>query len=291
MKIGVNSPLVTVYIPTRNRERMLTRAIRSVLSQTYQNLELIIVNDNSTDHTLDIINTFVKDHENIRLINYETDIGACKARNIAILNAQGDFVTGLDDDDYYCSRYRIQHFIDVWFENLPHTKKVLYDDLLIQTKVGVIKRKKLKSVKSQMFRTINPIGSQIFALKSTYIECGLFDPLMPVWQDWDMWLRISQMGFSFINIQKFSYTVDKSHNLDRISKIDENSIRFAMNRFISKINYCTEREKAIILKMALSYQNVRIDNSDIICLIKNCEFGFFLKYPVIKFLNYLGIGR
>ncbi len=105
-------------------------------------------------------------------------------------------------------------------------------------------------------RTSNSVGSQIFVLRQTYIDCGLFDPLMPMWQDWDFCYRITKMVFTFINIQNFSYTVDKSHDYNRISKLDDDSVRFAMGRLISKINKCSEKEKTKLLSVALTYQKV-----------------------------------
>jgi glycosyltransferase involved in cell wall biosynthesis len=284
-------PLVTVYITTCNRSTLLIRAVDSVLIQMYKNIELIIVNDNSTDNTREILEGFQLQYKNIKILHNENKIGACEARNAAILHAKGEFVTGLDDDDYYNDVSRIEKFVKFWFEDKKYSKKVLFDDVKVKTRFGIINRKKNNLATNQNLRTSNSVGSQIFALRETYIDCGLFDPLMPMWQDWDICYRISKMGFVFINIQKFSYTVDKSHNFNRISKLDDNAVRTAMSRLITKINNCSEKEKTKLLTVALTYQKVNLRLSDLTQLIKYNEFLFLLKFPILKSLNLLGVGK
>jgi glycosyltransferase involved in cell wall biosynthesis len=284
-------PLVSVYIPTNNRSSLLVRAIESVLQQTYENIELIIVNDNSTDNTRVTLENLQLQNGNIKILNTDKKIGACESRNMAILNSKGIFVTGLDDDDYFNDRGRIEKLVNFWFEDKKYSKKVLFDDVKVKTRFGIINRKKNNLVTINNLRTSNSIGSQIFALRETYIDCGLFDPLMPMWQDWDICYRISKMGFTFVNIQNFSYTVDKSHNFNRISKLDDNAVRTAMCRLITKINNCTDKEKTKLLKVALSYQKVNFRLSDFTQLIKHNEFLFLLKYPILKSLNFFGIGK
>jgi glycosyltransferase involved in cell wall biosynthesis len=286
-----NQPLVSVYITTCNRSNLLVRAIDSVLIQTYKNMELIIVNDNSTDNTREILDGLQLQNNNIKILHNQNRIGACETRNTAILHTKGKFVTGLDDDDYYNDVSRIEKFVKFWLEDEKYSKKVLFDDVKVKTRFGIINRKKINLVTNQNLRTSNSVGSQIFALRKTYIDCGLFDPLMPMWQDWDICYRISKMGFTFINIQNFSYTVDKSHNYYRISKLDDDSVRYAMGRLITKINKCSEKEKTKLLIVALTYQKVNFRFSDLKQLIEHNEFLFLLKYPIFKSLNFLGVGK
>lgn len=92
--------LVTIYIPTKNRLDLLKRAIKSVRDQTYSNIELIVVDDGSKDGTREYLE---KEHEAglLRAIFHQESLGACVARNAAIELSQGEFITGLDDDDYF----------------------------------------------------------------------------------------------------------------------------------------------------------------------------------------------
>ena len=93
--------LVSIYLPTRNREALLRRAINSVLTQTYTTLELIVVDDGSTDGTHTYLDTVRTGDSRIQVIRNEVSLGAPLSRNLAIRAARGEFITGLDDDDYF----------------------------------------------------------------------------------------------------------------------------------------------------------------------------------------------
>lgn len=94
-----SSPLVSVILPTRNRAQLLPRAIRSVLGQTYSSLELIIVDDASSDATPQTLQS-VKDPR-VRCVRNEINRGPGGARNTGIQEAKGELISFLDDDDEY----------------------------------------------------------------------------------------------------------------------------------------------------------------------------------------------
>ena len=91
------TPRVSIIIPTYNRASILPRAVNSVLSQTYQDYEIIIVDDCSSDSTQDVIATF--SDPRIRLISHDRNKGQSAAINTGISNARGEYLTFLDDDD------------------------------------------------------------------------------------------------------------------------------------------------------------------------------------------------
>jgi glycosyltransferase involved in cell wall biosynthesis len=88
---------VSVIIPTCNRSTLVTRAIQSVLTQTYTNLECIVVDDASNDNTGEVVNSF--DDDRLIFIRHDKKQGASAARNTGIKHSKGDFVAFLDDDD------------------------------------------------------------------------------------------------------------------------------------------------------------------------------------------------
>ena len=90
-------PLVSVIIPTRNRVEMLCRAVNSVLSQTFDNLECIVVDDESHDNTEKVINSFEDDR--LKYFRHEKNKGASAARNTGIRQSKGGLIAFLDDDD------------------------------------------------------------------------------------------------------------------------------------------------------------------------------------------------
>ncbi len=106
-----NMPLVSVYVPTYNRIELLKRALTSVLSQSYQNIEVIIVDDKSSDGTQEFLTGMAKQDNRVKPILKEQNSGACISRNLAIESAEGEFITGLDDDDYFLPG-RIAYFVE-----------------------------------------------------------------------------------------------------------------------------------------------------------------------------------
>ena len=93
------TPLVSVIIPTCNRAKLVPRAIKSILDQSYANFECIIVDDASTDDTKKVVNS-IKD-ERIIYLRHQENQHASAARNTGINNARGEFIAFLDDDDQW----------------------------------------------------------------------------------------------------------------------------------------------------------------------------------------------
>ena len=91
------TPKVSVIIPTYNRAHLVGRAIRSVLNQTYQDFEIIVVDDGSTDNTEEVVKSF--NDPRIRYIRHEENKGAAAARNTGIKAAKGKFIAFQDSDD------------------------------------------------------------------------------------------------------------------------------------------------------------------------------------------------
>jgi glycosyltransferase involved in cell wall biosynthesis len=92
-----NNPTVSIIIPTYNRSRLLARAVKSVLNQTYQNFELIIVDDASTDNTEEVVGSF--NDERIKYVRHEKNKGEAVARNTGIKAARGEYIASHDSDD------------------------------------------------------------------------------------------------------------------------------------------------------------------------------------------------
>lgn len=92
------SELISVIMPTYNREKYIAQALRSLLDQDYRPLEIIVVDDGSTDATRQIVESFASDR--IRYV-YQENSGVAAARNLGLSMASGDFLAWLDSDDYY----------------------------------------------------------------------------------------------------------------------------------------------------------------------------------------------
>ena len=95
---------VSIIVPMYNAEKFIGKTIESVLSQTYENWEMLIMNDVSTDNSLAVVNEYVKKDDRIKVLNTEKNMGVVKGRNHLIDLANGKFIAFLDADDYWHSQ-------------------------------------------------------------------------------------------------------------------------------------------------------------------------------------------
>ena len=97
-------PLITVMIPMYNTEKYVKKCITSLFNQTYKNIEIIVVDDGSTDNSLRICENLAKRDHRLKILHQENR-GVSAARNIALNESQGDYLVFVDSDDYVRKNY------------------------------------------------------------------------------------------------------------------------------------------------------------------------------------------
>lgn len=124
MNITIDSPLVSVVIPTYNRSYSLQSTIDSVIKQTYKNIEIIIVDDGSTDNTKNLVTTFGGEIVYIQ----KAHTGQADTRNVGLQYANGEIIAPLDSDDIWHEKYLeksigyfLEHKLDLFFSNWEHS--------------------------------------------------------------------------------------------------------------------------------------------------------------------------
>jgi glycosyltransferase involved in cell wall biosynthesis len=189
-------PLVSVIIPTFNRAHVLKRAIDSVVNQTYKNIELIIVNDGSTDDTLSLL-----EHYQAKVFTTK-NLGVSAARNLGIKNATGQWIAFLDSDDQWLLD-KIEKQINYSLIN-PHINIIHGDEIWIRNGKRVNPKNKHKKGGGDQFSAciklcaISP--SVVMIKKEIFDEIGLFDENYPCCEDYDLWLRItSKMEVGYLD--------------------------------------------------------------------------------------------
>lgn len=256
MSLEQLNPLVTVYIPTYNRVDLLKRAVESVRQQTYQNLEIIIVDDCSTDNTHQYLEEASKQDSRIRYFIKEKNSGACVSRNIAIANAKGEFITGLDDDDYF-EKNRIEFFLNTIKKN-PHNAlfsaskiKVDNDNIIQPRALNIFKMLGVK--KSSKLLKQNYVGNQIF-IKTEYLKkAGGFDVNLKAWQDLECWFNLmkkEKVKFIYLNIP--TQVIDISHPHERITIRNKENVVNAYHYLVKKHNL-NKFEKYILNGQLINY--------------------------------------
>lgn len=242
-----NKPLVTVYIPTYNRVELLKRAVESVRNQTYQNLEIIIVDDCSQDATAEYLKEISKEDSRIRYFIKEKNSGACASRNIAINNAQGEYITGLDDDDIFLPG-RVALFLK-YSKKYNMNKTVLFSGsghldkkVTLKNKIRLLLEKRKVTQKDLLFR--NFIGNQVFVKTNLLISIGGFDESFEMWQDFDCWYRLLKNNNAQL-VPYITYLLDIEHGYERIT--DQKKLQRTYSKFCNKHNLSLEEKEYLTL--------------------------------------------
>ncbi|MGH6683437.1 MAG: glycosyltransferase [Pseudolabrys sp.] len=212
--------LVSVYLPTRNRVDRLIRAVDSVLSQSYEAVELIVVDDASTDGTAEFLQRRARADRRLSVISNTAPRGAPASRNLGIVRSRGEFVTGLDDDDEFL-RDRVEAFVEGW--NRLAARGIKASCLYAQevwTRDGGPRRatRKRPVVAAPDLFEENYIGNQIFAPRGHLLGAGLFDEKLPAWQDLEFFMRVLQVYGPAYLVDRVTYSYDATPRIDRISE-------------------------------------------------------------------------
>jgi glycosyltransferase involved in cell wall biosynthesis len=187
--MNTSTPLVSAVIPTCNRAALIGRTIDSVLAQTYPAIELIVIDDGSTDNTDAVIAAF--DNPRIRYFRFENR-GACTARNSGIEKARGDYIAFIDSDDCWHPK-KIAAQV-ACFQAGAETVGLVYSDTLYIHRSGSVEKRACHRGKiAGQLLVSNVIGSAStgMAPRGVLERIGGFDQSLPARQDIDLWLRIA----------------------------------------------------------------------------------------------------
>ena len=206
-------PLISVYMPTFNRAIMASRAIDSVLAQDYPNIELLVVDDASTDDTWHrLTNKYIND-ERIRFFRQSSGQGACAARNRAISEARGDFVTGIDDDDEFLPG-RLTSLYQAYNDKYSCVcSGYIWDYGNIQKQLYASRQ----VVALPELLDLHTLSNQALVKRERMLALGGFDTSLAAFQDYDMWVRVVQAYGPALRIATPTYKVNVGHELGRIT--------------------------------------------------------------------------
>lgn len=196
-------PLVSVVIPTYNREKTILRAINSVKNQSYNNTEIIIVDDNSTDNTYELIKDQLNDR--VRYYKNSVNLGGGQSRNVGVKYAKGELIAFLDsDDEWYNDKLekQVKKFNDNNVE-LVYTEYKLVNENSGKEYLFCNK----KDIRLRDILSSNCIGttSSICVKKSLFEKCGGFDSTLRSCQDWDLYIRLFNNNFSKVEEPCLNY--------------------------------------------------------------------------------------
>lgn len=215
MKNACKLPLVSVIIPTYNRAWIVSEAIDSVLYQDYPNVELIVVDDGSTDDTQAILNKY---NERIKVI-YQNNSGVSAARNAGISKSSGEYIALLDSDDLWEEK-KLSSQVRFFSEN-PEAMICQTEEIWIRNGKRVNPKLKHKKPSGMIFEQslhlclVSP--SAVMIKRKLLDEVGLFDEELLSCEDYDLWLRISIEHPIYLSPEP--YVIKKGGHDDQLSAV------------------------------------------------------------------------
>lgn len=229
--------LVSVIIPTYNRENFIEKSIESVLNQTYKNIEIIIVDDNSSDNTFYIIKKYMEKYDFIKYVKHDINKGGSAARNTGVNLAKGKYVAFLDSDDEWINT-KLEKCVDKL--KCDCNIDMVYSDMIsIDVNTGIEKIYRSKQWEDKYYGILceNIIGSTslIVIKRNVFNEVGGFKEGLPSCQDWDF----------YINVCK-NYRVEKVNEPLLRYYIHSNSISGNLNRVIEGHNLILNKVKKLL---------------------------------------------
>jgi glycosyltransferase involved in cell wall biosynthesis len=230
-------PMVSIVLPTYNRESLLSRAIRSVLNQTYSNFELIVVDDCSIDCTESVAKGFHDDR--IRYVRHERKKGAAIARNNGIIAAKGKYIAFQDSDDEWLPT-KLEKQINA-FNSAPRELGVVYNSFWIidHNKRTIVPSSSIKKTEGKIHDALldmNFISTPAAIVrKECFKKVGMFADI-PRFQDWELWIRISKY-YSFKHLRE--PLVNQYRQLDSISRHTDVLIsarKYILSKYFNEIS-------------------------------------------------------
>lgn len=214
---------ISVVLTTYNRQKLLKRAIKSILNQSFEDFELVIVDDHSTDGTKKMVKK-IKD-DRIKYIRMPKNCGFdSKPKNTGIKKAKGKYIAFMDDDDTYR-----KDALKVLYNYITISKAdLVYGDYIYHNRsMNKISKKENKlgwsvdfdiTLLSRMNYIAMPV---VMVKKECLLEVGGFDENIPKFKDWNLWIRLAKRGYKFLHIPiPITDVYVQEHSISSKYKID-----------------------------------------------------------------------
>ena len=218
-----NQKLISVIIPTFNRAKLIKDAINSVIGQTYQNFELLIIDDGSTDNTSEVVNSI--GDTRIKYI-YQENTGVSRARNNGIENASGEYIAFLDSDDlWHPEKLEKQALVldqnpDVDIVTNSSQYQTFLNDI-IGIKYNRAKNQKEVISLMLLYQDMVYTGTPVLCVrKSIFEKSGMFDEEMRFCEDWDLFFRMALVGKVYNIPEILTYVRSHTDNVTKTSPVN-----------------------------------------------------------------------
>ncbi len=245
----------TIVIPTKNRLKMLLRAIDSISKQSVLPNKVIVIDDCSDEKI--VLNDFIEyGNLDIEVINNNKSFGGAYSRNMGVKNATTKYITFLDDDDLFDIDYLKEVKLEIDKTNIEKIAFYSSKRFVLSSSLETVFRENIATsvVSSNDLILNNAVGttSCVTVARNLLEEVGFFDETLPAFQDYDCWLRLAFNGVKFHPVSSafVYYTINISSN--QISGNFNNHIN-ARRIILDKFNNIVIKETYFQLNTTLSF--------------------------------------
>jgi glycosyltransferase involved in cell wall biosynthesis len=247
-----DSPLVSVIIPAYNAEKTIARTLESVLSQTYKHMEVLVINDGSTDRTAEIVESFPRNDRRIKIL-HQPNLGANAARNRGISCSKGEYIAFVDADDVWHEE-KIQAQVECFQRSSPSVGLIYSWSIVIDEEdnplSGIAHEYQGNVLAELIYSNFVGNGSCPLIRRSCFQNIGDFEANLGAGQDWDMYLRVAKR-YEFQVVPKFH--IGYRRTMNSISADYKNQ-----ERFMAKVVNSFEKEHPNIPKLLFRLSRSRM---------------------------------
>ncbi|MFA6023462.1 MAG: glycosyltransferase family 2 protein [Candidatus Pacearchaeota archaeon] len=198
------TPLVSVVMPAYNTEKYIAEAIESILNQTFKDFEFIIVDDGSTDNTLQIIKDYAKKDKRIKVLRNEKNLKICKSLNKGIREAEGKYIARMDSDDSSLPT-RLERQVEFMEKNPEYGVVGAFMELFDENTgkvLGIRKYSDKDEVLKEKIFFYSPFAHPVTMIrKEAFYKVSFYKEVDFPSEDLNLWFRIGEK-YKFSNIQK-----------------------------------------------------------------------------------------
>ena len=223
---------VSIIIPCFNQGEWIKEAVESAVNQTYKNVEIVIINDGSTDNSEDVIHSLCEKYPDIVFINEKENHGVVYVRNKAIQMTSAEYILPLDADDKIAPSY-VEKAVKILEEN-PNIG-IVYS----RARIFGIKNKewKLAEFSREDILYKNCIFSSALFRKRDFEKIGGYKEYMKDgWEDWDLWLSFIEAGFEVHRIDEVLFFYRKYKQASRSDLLKNKDLMLYSNIFKHHLN-------------------------------------------------------
>ena len=283
-------PLISIIVPTYKRCHKISKAINSLIGQTFENWEAIVVDNFSNDGTKELLKNY-KD-KRIKFFQIKNKGVISKSRNYGINKSVGKYIAFLDSDDWW-SQNKLQN---VNKAILKGHKFIYHNHYVVRSKLKIKKKYYSRSIVNSIYDDLIVNGpcfatSSVIVEKNTFKKLNFFDESRDLisWEDYDAWLRLAKLNINFYFINDFlSYiNQDNENNLTSEKKIN--------NIFSFKQRYLDKHKLSLpnwsIIELFKNYSFIKNFTKAKIYFTKinfsDLEFSIKVKLNLLNFFNKL----